>query len=393
MEIFLPKETPLSKSELLRYYHNVRPKLKYKDICVIMNEHHGIHTTDRQMKEFFRKNDLSRNMNVTKDVASNLIILELGTSANLFGYRQMTELLTLKYEINISRELVRQILKEVDPVGVLERRRRTIKRRVYESNGPWDIMHIDGNDKIKRFGFAIHGCIDGFSRKLMWLNVSVTNNDPLVIGNYYLNCIKRYKKVPSLLRMDKGTENVFCRDLQYLFTHSETSFLNAASTRNQRIESYWSRLKKFKLSWWIEFFDDMVKQHIYLPSNIFHTEAFIFSFMPVIQLELNQSLKMWNARNVRQSSRTPGGVPDILFNMPLTVGFENKGIDLNENDIKIAENLFSIQHAPMYKIKDLWELLFCYTQIHHIDLPQDPESALEVYVKLLELLKDDDFEV
>jgi len=115
--------------------------------------------------------------------------------------------------------------------------------------------------------------------------------------------------------------------------------------------------------------------------------------MPVIQLELNQSLKMWNARNVRQSSRTPGGVPDILFNMPLTVRFENKGIDLNENDIKIAENLFSIQHAPMYKIKDLWELLFCYTQIHHIDLPQDPESALEVYVKLLELLKDDDFEV
>jgi len=46
MEIFLPKETPLSKSQLSRYYYNVRPKLQYKDICGIMNEHHNILRTD-----------------------------------------------------------------------------------------------------------------------------------------------------------------------------------------------------------------------------------------------------------------------------------------------------------------------------------------------------------
>ena len=41
--------------------------------------------------------------------------------------------------------------------------------------------NIDGNDRLKRFGFAIHGCIHGFSRKLIWLFVSTTNNDPLVV--------------------------------------------------------------------------------------------------------------------------------------------------------------------------------------------------------------------
>ena len=60
------------------------------------------------------------------------------------------------------------------------RKKKTIKRRTYETNGPFHMFHIDGNDKLKRFGFAIHGCIDGFSRKLIWLFVSTTNNDPLL---------------------------------------------------------------------------------------------------------------------------------------------------------------------------------------------------------------------
>ena len=31
---------------------------------------------------------------------------------------------------------------------------------------------MDGFDKLKPYGFPIHGCIDGFSRKLLWLEVS-----------------------------------------------------------------------------------------------------------------------------------------------------------------------------------------------------------------------------
>ena len=45
-------------------------------------------------------------------------------------------------------------------------------------------MHTDGNYKLKRFGFPIHGCIDGFSRKLMWPVVATSKNNPLVIANH-----------------------------------------------------------------------------------------------------------------------------------------------------------------------------------------------------------------
>ena len=65
---------------------------------------------------------------------------------------------------------------------------------------------LDGYDKLKAYGFAIHGCIDAYvklfsfvsellplsrySRKLLWLQVSTANNDPHVIARYYLNCVR-----------------------------------------------------------------------------------------------------------------------------------------------------------------------------------------------------------
>ena len=31
---------------------------------------------------------------------------------------------------------------------------------MYETDGSADIYHIDGDDKLKQRGFAIHGCVD-----------------------------------------------------------------------------------------------------------------------------------------------------------------------------------------------------------------------------------------
>ena len=133
-----------------------------------------------------------------------MVINELGTSSSLLGYRQMT---------------------------VSIRRNKLIRSRIYHTIGPGYIYHIDGEDKLKRWGFPIHGCIDRFSRKVMWLVVSTTNNDPLIVDNLFLNCVKQYKIVPKLLRMDAGTENIYCQDLQVYFTGEEESFLYASSTK------------------------------------------------------------------------------------------------------------------------------------------------------------------
>ena len=95
------------------------------------------------------------------------------------GYRNIRQRLIQKgkpYTFNS----VRLALKSIDPDVVARRLKHRLKRRKYINCGPNYVWHIDGNDKLKPFGFCIHAGIDGFSRKILWLKVSYTNKDPLV---------------------------------------------------------------------------------------------------------------------------------------------------------------------------------------------------------------------
>ena len=111
----------------------------------------------------------------------------------------MAECITLKYNIWLSKEDVRKAIKEIYPEGVDRRRRKVIHRRVYKSLSPGHVYHLDGNYKLKRWGLCIHRGVDGFSRKILWLVASSTNNDPIVIGNCFLQCIKKTKNVLVVL--------------------------------------------------------------------------------------------------------------------------------------------------------------------------------------------------
>lgn len=62
------------------------------------------------------------------------------------------------------------------------RERRRLLRRKYSCPGPNHAWHIDGYDKIKPFGFAILGAVDGYSMRIIWLEVERSNNDPKFIA-------------------------------------------------------------------------------------------------------------------------------------------------------------------------------------------------------------------
>ena len=101
-----------------------------------------------------------------------------------------------------SANIIRLALKELDPEGVEMRRNHRLKRRKYVNSGPNEVWHIDGNDKIKPFGFSIHGAIDGFSRKVIWLQVSDTNKHPGVISYYYTSAVRRFNRhFPNLFKI------------------------------------------------------------------------------------------------------------------------------------------------------------------------------------------------
>ena len=106
------------------------------------------------------------------------------------------------------------------------RTKKRLRRRAYSSKGPNFIWHIDDHDKLKPFGFSIHGCIlDGFSRRLIWLEVRATNKNPELIGRYYLDVVRQIGGVPKKMRSDDGTENSIFEALQVYFRITTTSTL------------------------------------------------------------------------------------------------------------------------------------------------------------------------
>ena len=86
-------------------------------------------------------------------------------SGNSIGYRQMHRRALVDHSLVVARETVRIILKSLDPEGVFLRSRHRFRRRSYSVKGPNFMWHMDGYDKLKPFGFPIHGAIDGYSRR------------------------------------------------------------------------------------------------------------------------------------------------------------------------------------------------------------------------------------
>lgn len=60
---------------------------------------------------------------------------------------------------------------------------------------------------MKPYGFPIHGCIDGWSRRIIWLRVSRTNNNPEVVASFLLESVEEVGGCPINVRTDCGTEN------------------------------------------------------------------------------------------------------------------------------------------------------------------------------------------
>ena len=92
--------------------------------------------------------------------------------------------------------------------------------------------------ELKPYRFPMHGCIDGFSRKIIWLKACRTNNDPRIPASFYIQTEQHFKYFPSKVQTDCGTENAILAALQCALVGSADTHRYGCSPSNQRIENW-----------------------------------------------------------------------------------------------------------------------------------------------------------
>ena len=232
------------------------------------------------------------------------------------GYRTVWH--TLKMEgLQVPRIVVQETLKELHPEGTERRKAHRLKRRQYHNPGPNHSWHMDGYDKLKPFGFPILGAIDGFSRKVLQLNVTRSNNSSDNIAPYYLNAVEEFNGCPKVLETDMGTENGLAAAKLCYFRDDIEAHCYVPSTRNQQIEAWWSLFARNRSSWWRNHFKEMEPEGMIDCASEISMECLWYCFAEFIQRDLDFVKEHWNSHRIRKSRHeTISGRPDSLFFLP-----------------------------------------------------------------------------
>ena len=137
-----------------------------------------------------------------------------------------------------------------------------------------------GLKKINHFGWLIELyflCSYLFSSEVAFPSCSLKN-----LSNHVEN-----------LQENITAEELFAAAQRFLrrnHTNSMSGFETfhyGRSVSNQRIEAFWSQLRRLCTGWWIDFFKDVVQSGEYdLTLNI-HRECLKFSFSQIIQTQLD----------------------------------------------------------------------------------------------------------
>ena len=110
-----------------------------------------------------------------------------------------------------------------------------------------------------------------------------TSNDPSVICQYFVDCVRQLGGTARVIRADHGTENGYVAAVQRFFRRNAQgdgaemdSFMYGKSVSNQRIEAWWSILGKDCAKWWINVFKDMRSDGLYCDGDPTEVECLLF---------------------------------------------------------------------------------------------------------------------
>lgn len=274
---------------LIRHYFYLG--LQHKEILLYLLMH-GNNISERTLKRRLKIMGLFRRKSYTSiETVRRFLVNQLSSSGQMPGYKWIHRR-CIQRGIVVKQSTILHLMHLLDPEGIRVRKRKRLRRRQYFNKGPNYLWHLDGYDKLKPYGICISGCIDGFSRKILWLKAAYSNSNPRIIGGYFLETVKKLEGYPQSIRTDMGTENVRVEQIQKYFhgvmdNDGNSSvlppFLYGSSHANQRIEAWWAMLRRQSSQYWINRFEELKGDGIF-DGTLLDKSVFQYCFMDLIQV-------------------------------------------------------------------------------------------------------------
>ena len=202
------------------------------------------------------------------------------------------------------RSRVRASIHRVDPVGTLLRQSVTIKRRIYHSERPNFVWHLDGHHKLIKWRFVTHGGIDGYSHLITYLQCA-NNNCASTVFELFTKAIDQYG-LPQKVRTDLGGENT--EVWRYMIEqHSNNSaVITGASTHNQRIERMWRDVHRCVSVMFADTFRMLEDEGNLNSLNEVDVFCLHYVYKPRINSTLQSFVESWNNHSMSsEGSHTP----------------------------------------------------------------------------------------
>ena len=245
----------------------------------------------------------------------------------------------------------------MDPRGVVDRGRRAISRRVYSVPHANYVWHIDSHHKLIRWRLVIHGAIDGYSRKILYLKCA-NNNKASTVVTYFSHAVSLFG-LPNKVRSDKGGENVDVWRFMLHYKDMEPScVITGSSTHNERIERLWRDVFRCVGQIFYSLLYNLESDGVLNPLN--DTDLFCahFAILPEINRCLNEFVESWN-QHCLSSERNM--TPEALFTLGL---LDRQCTEPNSTGFATEEDLSQINLSE-YGMDD----------VTVIDIPPTPESV------------------
>ena len=293
--------------------------------------------------------------------------------------------------IIVTRKRIHESLLRVSPRILGQRQTHPVSRRVYNVHSSNSLWHIDGLHCLVRWKLIIHGGIDGFSRRIVYLHASGNNRAETVL--------EQFRKAvaecgwPSRVRSDKGGENVeVAKAMINARGVGRKSHLTGSSVHNQRIERLWRDTFRCVGQLYYALFYEMEDSNLLSIDSDIDLFCLHYVFLPRINSQLNQFTSAWNNHPIRTEnglsplqlwtrgllSAAPSHQAEIFDGM--TVG-DDYGVECNGQGISTDQAVI----VPEIEI-DLTVEQMAYIEQNFNPLRRNDYNGLDVYLEVKEYI-------